>query len=488
MRKASARRKKRGTTAQTIRFDFDKHGAQAAFVDVRDESTCDASDLIAASRSGAGTPSTTSESARSARASVACVSRDARCLWALPFVRSAVVNTSQRSLSPRTLAVVGLALIAGCTNTETITPFGSGSGATALTTASASGTDSGGTGDTAQTDSQGTSPSGSTSDSGVESSSSGAHADSTSAGSTSVADTDEPSGDATTATTTGDPTGAADNCSSIDLLFIVDNSSSMEPFQTALAQAFPGFADAIVDALPSGVNIHVGVTSTEMGFSFMGSNEYSYVNGDAVSCVALGDGDAPAASFYQTPDVDSSGTNGAQGRLYVAGGMPYYDFNTDDPPAVIDDLSTWFSQAAQIGAFGSQVEMSAAAAAWATDPVNSAVNDGFLRDDGSVLVLFFIQDEHDQTPIGEAATLVQKIADAKTECGGFDCVVGGGFVMEDCLPLTPLGAIFDAIGPGAITEVLPAAGAPVGPEIFEDTLRDTLTDIIADTCDVVLPS
>jgi len=48
VRKASARRKKRGTTAQTIRFDFDKHGAHAAFVDVQDESTRDASDLIAA--------------------------------------------------------------------------------------------------------------------------------------------------------------------------------------------------------------------------------------------------------------------------------------------------------------------------------------------------------------------------------------------------------------------------------------------------------
>lgn len=398
-----------------------------------------------------------------------------------------MVNTSQRSLSPspRTLALVGLALVAGCTNTETLTPFGSGSGETAITTASATDGDSGTGTDTAESDSQGTSPTSDTSASGADASTSDTNADST-AGSTSDAETDDPSGDPTD-TTTGDPTGAADNCSSIDLLFIVDNSSSMEPYQTALAQAFPGFADAIVDALPSGVNIHVAVTSTEMGFSSMGSNEYSYVNGDAVSCVAVGDGDQPAASFYQTPDVNASATNGAQGRLYVAGGMPYYDFNTDDPPAVIDDLSMWFAQAAQIGEFGSQVEMSAAAAAWATSPVNSGSNDGFLRDDGSVLVLFFIQDEHDQTPIGEANTLVQMIADAKTDCGGFDCVVGGGFVMEDCLPLTPLGAIFDAIGPGAITEVLPEDGVPIGPEIFEDTLRDTLTGIIADTCDVILP-
>lgn len=48
VRKASTRRKKRRTTAQTIRFDFDKHGANAAFVAVRHESTRDASDLIAA--------------------------------------------------------------------------------------------------------------------------------------------------------------------------------------------------------------------------------------------------------------------------------------------------------------------------------------------------------------------------------------------------------------------------------------------------------
>lgn len=60
--------------------------------------------------------------------------------------------------------------------------------------------------------------------------------------------------------------------------------------------------------------------------------------------------------------------------------------------------------------------------------------------------------------------------------------------MEACLvDLTPLGAIFDAIGPAAITEVLPAEGA-IGPEIFEEPLRDTLTGIIADTCDVVRPS
>jgi hypothetical protein len=394
------------------------------------------------------------------------------------------VNCLQRSLlpSPRALAILGLAITGACGSSETFNPFDSASGNSSLTTAGTSGdTALDGSGSTTASESQGNSGDTTNSTSGSST------PDTETAAGTSTGSTAASQGPGTSGSPSDDSGGMADNCSSIDLLFVVDNSSSMQPYQAALAQAFPEFADAIVDALPSGVNIHVGVTSTEMGFSSVGSNEYSYFNGDAVSCVAVGDGDQPAASFYQTPDVSPTLTNGAQGRLYVAGGIPYFDFNTDDPPAVIDSLEAWFAQAAQIGEFGSQVEMSAAAAAWVTDPVNAGSNAGFLRDDGSVLVLFFIQDEHDQTPIGEAASLVQKIADAKSDCGGFDCVVGGGFVMADCLGLTPLGAIFDAIGPGAITEVLPAEGA-IGPEIFEETLRDTLTGIIADTCDVVLPS
>lgn len=44
----AARRKKRGSRVKSVRFDYDGHGAHAAFVDVLDESTRAASDLIAA--------------------------------------------------------------------------------------------------------------------------------------------------------------------------------------------------------------------------------------------------------------------------------------------------------------------------------------------------------------------------------------------------------------------------------------------------------
>lgn len=44
----AARRKKRGSKVNSVRFEYDRHGAHAAFVDVLDESTRAASDLIAA--------------------------------------------------------------------------------------------------------------------------------------------------------------------------------------------------------------------------------------------------------------------------------------------------------------------------------------------------------------------------------------------------------------------------------------------------------
>src|SRR5262245_31309850 len=51
-------------------------------------------------------------------------------------------------------------------------------------------------------------------------------------------------------------------CQAVDLLFVVDNSPSMGPYQHALAQAFPAFVDAIYDKLPMGTDVHVGITTT----------------------------------------------------------------------------------------------------------------------------------------------------------------------------------------------------------------------------------
>jgi hypothetical protein len=261
-------------------------------------------------------------------------------------------------------------------------------------------------------------------------------------------------------------------CNAVDILFVIDNSVSMEDYQQALAVAFPGFAATIFDALPPGTSVHVGITSTTMGHS---------ASGATMNCTATGDDMQPVDAFYTTPDVQDTGVGGAQGRLFVVDGRAYFEVSTSDTP---EELAGWFGNAALIGENGSQVEMSGAAAGWATDPANDATNDGFIRDEGAVLVLFFIQDEPDQTPPAAAEELVDKIAAAKQACGGFQCVVAGGFVQTSCLPENPLGAILDAVG-DPVVEQLPFFSDDTTAELFEQVLRDTLAQVIVQTCEQI---
>src|SRR5690606_3171846 len=182
-----------------------------------------------------------------------------------------------------------------------------------------------------------------------------------------------------------------EGCSFVDLLFVIDNSVSMGGYQAALGLAMPQFADTLVAALPAGTNVHVGVTSSEMGYSSSGTT--SITNG---MCTFTGQGGMPGDAFYITPDQQNTGKNGAQGRLFdPGGGQHYFEFNTDDN-AQVTALETWFSQAAAIGTGGSNIEMTCAPAGWAFDPANDATNTGFLRDEGAVLVIFFMTDEPDQ--------------------------------------------------------------------------------------------
>jgi hypothetical protein len=267
-------------------------------------------------------------------------------------------------------------------------------------------------------------------------------------------------------------------CTSVDLLFVIDNSGSMEPCQIALGEAFPNFAQAIVNELPVATSLHVGVTSTEMGHATMGWNH------ECEGGAGLSD---PADPYYITPDVEDTGTNGAQGRLYEAEGKYYYEIDTDAPQSEIDALSEWFAAAAHIGTGGSQVEMSAGPAGWAFHGANDSTNAGFLRDEGSVLVLFFLQDEPDQTPDGAAQSIVDMISAAKAGCGGMDCAVGGGAVDVECLPEVALGVLLDSFGAPAVVQTLPGCET-VTPEYFEGVLVETLAQVIAQKCGEIPPA
>ncbi|KIG14121.1 hypothetical protein DB30_07117 [Enhygromyxa salina] len=280
-------------------------------------------------------------------------------------------------------------------------------------------------------------------------------------------------------------------CDYVDLLFVIDNSKSMDVYQAALGLAFPQFAHTLAAALPPGTNVHVGVTSSEMGHA--GSGSTSEFNGE---CTFTGDG-MPSDNFYITPDQQNTGTNGAQGRLFDPGnGTYYFEFDTDDVAAVAE-LESWFASASAIGTGGSNIEMTSAPAGWAMDPSNSATNAGFLRDAGAVLLVFFMTDEPDQTPqvidnMPGGLAMLDKVAAAKAGCGGLDCVLGGGFLVETACNAQgnlPIDDFLQGLPEAAAVAPLPSEKLPPAQAASEMNalLADTLADVIAAKCDEIAP-
>ncbi|MCA9637542.1 MAG: hypothetical protein KC420_16055 [Myxococcales bacterium] len=211
-------------------------------------------------------------------------------------------------------------------------------------------------------------------------------------------------------------------CDSVDILFVIDNSASMATYQEALAEAFPGFVDAIFANLPKGVDIHVGITTTD--FFCNGDGEECACPDSTISCQSAADV-ATIEMYYTPPTEGSNGINGSQGRLFKHGGQTYFKSNTADDPA---PLKNWFTAAAKAaGELGCSFEMPVAAAGYVAHPANAETNAGFIRDEDAVLLVIFLTDEPDKSP--EALkTYKQMLLDAKSACGGEACILTAGLV------------------------------------------------------------
>jgi len=71
--------------------------------------------------------------------------------------------------------------------------------------------------------------------------------------------------------------------------------------------------------------------------------------------------------------------------------------------------------------------MPVAAAGFVPHPANDATNAGFIRDEGALLVIFFLTDEPDKSP--ESKDLYgEMLVEAKANCGGADCIFVSGLV------------------------------------------------------------
>jgi hypothetical protein len=264
-------------------------------------------------------------------------------------------------------------------------------------------------------------------------------------------------------------------CDAVDLLFVIDNSTSMGSYQQALAAVAPSFAEAIFASLPPGVDLHVGVTTS----SFYGLGGGSPGEIDCHPDYA-GAGLTGRDDFYQwywTPDAMPYDENGGQGRLREHEGMTYFSVDTADDPSAMTD---WLvGNITAVGESGSVFEMVAAGAAYPFHPANAAANTGFVRDAGAVLVIFALTDEVDNSP-EDVQVYHDMIVAAKEQCGGDQCIVTGG-VMQPCMSTAQDQVLYPLLASFGKDPVI----ADIGPELddcFDDCMQGDIT-----MCDLVAP-
>ncbi|PID38945.1 MAG: hypothetical protein CSA65_04620 [Proteobacteria bacterium] len=164
----------------------------------------------------------------------------------------------------------------------------------------------------------------------------------------------------------------------VDLLFVIDNSGSMEHEQIALQQNFGKLIDALVsDKLGNQLpNVHIGVVSSDLGVG----------NYTLPSCeIKGGDGgklqNAPRVAGC-TPPTDAF-IKSIEGKTNIPN-------CSGDATQCVKDA---FSCIATLGINGCGFEMQLEAARRALDPKLN-LNPGFLRDD-AFLAVVFITDEDD---------------------------------------------------------------------------------------------
>ncbi|MFL5308265.1 MAG: hypothetical protein ACJ8F1_23840 [Polyangia bacterium] len=182
----------------------------------------------------------------------------------------------------------------------------------------------------------------------------------------------------TTSTGAVTATGAREK---VDLLFMVDNSSSMAPAQQKLIHELQSFAAAL-EALPGGLpDLHVAVVSSDMG-----------APGDVagpLGCSEFGD----MGTFHAAPSGDCAATGLEPGAMFISnsGGVANYT----------GELSDVLTCIAALGSSGCGFENqlgSVARALGADGQPPPAANAGFLRDDAELAIILLSNEDDCSAP------------------------------------------------------------------------------------------
>jgi hypothetical protein len=264
-------------------------------------------------------------------------------------------------------------------------------------------------------------------------------------------------------------------CTAVDVLFVLDVSGSICPRVDELVAALPGFVDEIYAALPPGLSIHLGLTTS--AFDASGEDHYD----DAFTCANV-DGFDWLEQHYLTPDEGMLPGDGIQGRLYPHEGLPYFAAQSGDD-ADRQALSAWLAGlGAGIDCSQSHFEYPASGAAYAVHPINLAgANAGFLREDGSVLLVFLMDNADHSFEVDDADALHDMIVASKGECGE-QCVVAAGLLAPTCDPFAYASIEFVE---GFERHLWGSVNVDSD---YTDVLGAALAEVVATTCAAVAPA
>jgi hypothetical protein len=225
-------------------------------------------------------------------------------------------------------------------------------------------------------------------------------------------------------------------CDAVDILFVVDNSPSMEDEQQNLVEAVPGFVEAMRAAFPEIKSVHIGVVDTD-AYPSMGTQ----LDAPFASCPE--DADCGACDYTLGALVDKPHSGSAGGSCEFSTGARFMD--ADSP-----NFEAEFACAVTVGTEGNPVERQAGALLAAVSPGLSGVgqcNEGFLREDAR-LVTVMVSDEDDDHraapgPVGGSLGEPTEWHEALVRAKGGNAhdiialgLLGGAPKFEDCAELS----------------------------------------------------
>lgn len=204
--------------------------------------------------------------------------------------------------------------------------------------------------------------------------------------------------------------GDDEGCDKVDFLFVIDNSGSMQDEQANLIGAFPLFIQTIQDTLVNAQDYHIMAIGTDNGQNTGLSS--SCINGVCtctpapVCCLNACNGFATSCNGFPCDNLPISAcdTQYGTGKLFDQDGVSCeLDGELRYMTATQANIETAFQCVANVGTYGSGAEKPMQAMLAATADMNNSAggcNEGFLRDD-AILVVVFITDEEDDNFDGE---------------------------------------------------------------------------------------